>query len=272
MSFLPKSPLYRGLFRLFVVLDIVWAFALWWFFAKEDLKTRWPGKEVVDRVETWAADLYPLYQGKGLDSVPYRKGKIEAILANGEVPPSLSGFPVTQRELSGYRHAITNGIEGSRMEGLRYAMEPFFVSAPFPLYSGDTSLTVSDLSYCRHKTPWWDFRGVRDTSAERLSATVSVAVSELDRVHETVPSLPFGITRRQETDEAMGLLLPSDRKLASDVYADNKSRVWRKPVFWICVFLSSSAAAWTTILGVVSLVRWIITGFTSAKPQGVGQP
>lgn len=255
---LTKSPLYRGLTRIFIVIAVVWTGLILFWVRDENFDVVRPDEKMSGRVINWHLDIDQLC---GSSNLPEDRRRLiqkalntRAYLING------SERKLTAAELKGCRTILENGFSPQVKAAIVLASES----------AKDWSSGSMNDRYRtflnRTDTPAWDFRGVGGIDLGNLARAVGDAVFWLNEIQ----TFPGGMDRRYAygmlnkftpSGEFTGLVTEEDFALQADLWKAQHDRRFLKPLFWVAAWLVPLLGMAVAGVAGVELVRWITRGF-----------
>lgn len=264
---LPKSQLYGGLARLFIVIAVVWTGLILLWIRNERFEMVRPDAETVDRVDRWFAEIAMLK--------PSDSGQFDGLTAE-----RLSLIQKATNSAAYYINGREQKLTASQLKACRAILESGFseqvkVTLVRTCKDVEPARSLSGMQYSdyrRFHTPAWDFRGVDGLDLETLASCVQGIICQLNEIQ-----ISEGIERHfalgsvekfRPSGEFTGLLTEKDLALVDDLWAAQKNRWVLKPLFWIAAWLVPIFASLLATVLAVELVRWIIRGFRQNSPGG----
>lgn len=283
---LPKSPLYKGLARIFVVIAVAWTGLILFWIREEHFDMVRPDAKTVERVDRWFAEiamLGPSYSGQFSDLPAERRSLIQKATNTGAYNINGREEKLSESEFKACKAILENGFsEQVKVTIVRTCknIEP-----------------IKSLSGMQHsgryisETPVWDFRGVDNLNLEEMSDFVRGIIHQLDKIqfsegmeHDflaekldkiqitegTKRNYASGMVEKfKPSGEFTGLKTENDLALLDDLGTAHKNRWILKPLFWVASWIAPLLGLGLATLMLVELCRWIVRGF---QPSAQSNP
>ena len=104
---LPKSPLYRGLARIFIVIAVVWSGLILFWVREENFSLVRPDAKMVERVDRWFSEMSMLTDSKFDYLSAERRSLIQKAADTGAYHINGREQKLTASELKGYKAVLT---------------------------------------------------------------------------------------------------------------------------------------------------------------------
>ena len=257
---LPKSPLYRGLARIFVVIAIVWTGLILFWIRDEHFDMVRPDAKTVERVDRWFAEIAMLSpsDSRKIDDLPgERRSLIQKAANTGAYYINGRKQNLTESELKAYKAILENGFS-----------EQVKVTIVRARKNVKPARSLSGLEYSHYRifhTPAWDFRGMDALNLETLSDSVRGIIYQLNEIQISEGMerhFLFGMVEKfQPSGEFTGMVTEKDLSLLDDLRTAQKNRWILKPLFWVAAWIVPLLGLGLATVIVVELCRWIVRGF-----------
>lgn len=252
----PKSPLYRGLTRIFVVIAVVWTGLILFWIRDERFDIVQPDIKMAERVGDWFAEIAILNPSDSskFDNLPTERQRLIRKAADtGAYYINGREQKLTASELEGYKAILENGFSKQVNDTLAQTCDSSHIE-------GIKSLC--NINYI-HQPPLWDFRGVSYLDLDTLSFYVQRVIHQLNEIQI------YEDGEYRFTGKYTGLVTENDLFLLDDLRTAQKNRWILKPLFWVTAWIIPLLGLWLATLIVVELCRWIARGF---RPSAQSNP
>ena len=247
-----KSPLYRGLARIFIVIAVVWTGLILFWVRDEHFDMVRPDVKTVERVDDWFAEiatLSPSDSGKFDDLPTERRRLIQKAADTGAYYINGREQKLTDSELKAYKAILESGFSKQVKDTLVEVCNSSHI---------ESAKSLSGIEYSHRwisETPVWDFRGVDGPNLETLSDGVRRLIHQLNEIQI------FDGREYQFTGTFTGLVTENDLSLLDDLRNAQKNRWMLKPLFWFAAWIVPLLGLGLATLIMVELFGWIGRGF-----------
>ena len=246
----PKSPLYAGLARIFIVIVVVWTGLILFWVRDENFNAIRPDAKMVERVDGWFAEiamLSPLDPVKFNDLTAERRSLIQKASGTGAYYINGHEQKLTSTEIIACKAILESGFSKQVKDTLVMFSK-----------SIESARSTDGMQYSDHyisETPMWDFRGVDGFNLDILSDDVQRLIHQLNEI-EIYEGGGYRFTGKYT-----GLVTENDLSLLDDLRNAQKSRWILKPLFWVAAWIVPLLGLGVATLVLVELCRWIVRGF-----------
>lgn len=254
---LPKSPLYRGLARIFVLVAVVWTGLILFWIREEDFNSIRPDARMAERVSQWYAEMSMLSNSK-FDYLPTeRRSLIQRAADSGVYKINNREQKLTAAELRGYKAILENGFSEQ--------VQATIARAHKNVEPAESLTGLKNSGRYINETPAWDFRGVRYLYLEGLVQHVRGTIYQFNEIQISrgmERHFIFGMVEGlKPSGEFTGLITEKDLSLLDDLRVALNDRWKLKPLFWVAAWFVPLMTLWFVTIVVVELCRWITRGF-----------
>ena len=259
----PKSPLYKGLVRIFVVVAVIWTGLILYWIRDENFESIRPDAKMVQRVDAWYSEIEmfcPSDSGQFYDLPKERRALIQKAADSGSYSINGREQKLTDAELKACKAILENGYSKQVKDTL--------------IMIGKELDAVRSLSGMKqpdryiNDMPFWDFRGIYGIDSGSLFNEVRILVHQLREIQVEngwEKSAVFGTQIKYEfTGIFTGLVTEKDLSLLYDLSDAEKSRRIMKPLFWFAAWIVPLFGLCLATVIMAELFRWIIRGFRPA--------
>ena len=253
---LPKSPLYRGLARIFILVAVVWTGLILFWIRDERFDMVQPDIKTAERVDDWLAEIGMLNRSDSekFDNLPAaRRSLIQKAADTGAYYINGREQKLTASELEGYKAILESGFSKQVNDTLAEVCDSSHIE-------GIKSLC--NLNYV-HQPPLWDFRGVSYLDLDTLSFYVQRVIHQLNEIQI------YEDGEYRFTGKYTGLVTENDLSLLDDLKTAQKNRWILKPLFWFAAWIVPLLGLGLATVIVIEICRWIVRGF---RPSAQSNP
>ena len=254
----PKSPLYTGLARIFILIAVVWTGLILFWVRDENFNAIRPDAKMVERVDRWFAEiamLSPLDSGKFNDLMAERRSLIQKAADTGAYYINGREQKLTSPQLIACKAILESGFSDQVKDTIIMTCK-----------NVESARSTEGMQYSDHRisdTSMWDFRGVDGFNLEELSDDVQRLIHQLNEIQI------FDGVIYNFTGKFTGLVTENDLSLLDDLRTAQKNRSILKPLFWVAAWIIPLLGLGLATLIAVELCRWIVHGF---QPSAQSNP
>jgi hypothetical protein len=259
----PKSPLYKGLVRIFFVVAVIWTGLILHWIRGENFSSIRPDAKMVERVDSWYSEIAMLSpsDSEQFSDLPAERRNLIQKAANSGVY-SINGREqkLTDAELKSYKSILENGYS-------KQVRDTMIMTCKNVEFARSLSGMEHPDRYISDMPPW-DFRGIYGIDSGSLFDEVRRLIHQLHEIQvengwEKNPV--FGTQIKYDfTGTFTGLVTEKDLSLLDDLSNARKSREIMKPLFWFAPWIVPLLGLCLVTVIMAELFKWIVRGFRPA--------